>query len=151
MNLLRFLGRHWESGVQLAVTAWFAYIARNFQITLAVHGTRLEAHREAVRRSLVLWWLQREDPGEMDTRNEMIRWLAVNEVFLSPRAAEAFKAVERWKTLLFSTDSMTARDAYKEADVAMNTLKRELLRFRKLTIREAVIEGWRQLRKRRRR
>lgn len=151
MSALDFIGRHWESGLQVAVTAWFASIARNFQITLAVHGTRLEAHREAVRRSLVLWWLQKEDQDQQNIRQGMLDWIAINDVFLSPAAAEAFKIVERYKTLQFSLEGRAGLAAFNEAEAALATLKRELLRFRKLTLREAMVERWRLFRGRKRR
>lgn len=147
MSALDFIGRHWESGLQLAVTAWFASIARTFQITLSTHTTRLEAHREAMRRARIIWWLGKEDPGQMETRNGMLDWISVNEVFLSPAAAEAFKTIEQWKTMVISTDYRAGEDLFKEADRAFGILRTELLRFRKLTLRETIDE-W--LRKRRR-
>lgn len=135
-----FLGHNFATILQLIVTLWMASIARQFQLTLATYGTRLEAHREAVRRSRVLWWLGKDAGDATDVLNEMMDWFAVNEVYLSPRAAQAFKAVHMWKGLVITVSSITHTKEYNEADAALSILREELLRFRKRTIRDIIGE-----------
>jgi hypothetical protein len=136
--MLRFIWDHLETIVQFAITFWLASIARNFQITLAVYGTRLEAHREAIRRSRVLWWLEKGDENWVKTMNESMDWHAVNEVFLSPAAAQAFLDIHLWKGLQVQGDVFRGglEREFKKAQSAQETLKRELLRFRKRTFWE---------------
>jgi hypothetical protein len=66
--MLHFIGEHIGTILQLAATAWLAYIARTFQITLAIYGTRLDTHREAMRRARVPSWLKNDAPGWERTR-----------------------------------------------------------------------------------
>jgi hypothetical protein len=141
MRAIHFIGEHVGTIVQLAVTFWMASIARGFQITLSVYGTRLEAHREAVRRSRTLWWMPRDDDEYNETLNEMADWHAVNEVFLTPKASRAFMDMHTYKG---ASREISGRDFIKykhAADVAWETLREELLRFRKRTFFE-VLRDW---------
>jgi hypothetical protein len=147
--MIDFILRHLETVIQFAVTAWLASIARGFQVTMAVYGTRLETHREAVRRSKVTWWLdKKKEPNWTSIMNEMNDWYAVNEVFMTPKAAAAFMDVHRWKAMVLLTDEHTRQ--FKEAEKGMEILRKELLRFRKRTFGDMLGDGWRRISSQRR-
>jgi hypothetical protein len=130
--MANFIGDHIGTIVQFAVTAWFARIARDFQVTLSVYGTRLETTREAVRRGRVLWWLKTTDHNWTEIINEMMDWHATNEVFLTPTAARAFLDIHLLKGLQGSMPSGSdLREHFQKADQGLKTLSIELLRFRK--------------------
>jgi hypothetical protein len=139
--MLHFLGEHLGTIAQLAVTIWMASIARGFQITLSVYGTRLEAHREAVRRSRILWWLARDDDEYAEILNEMADWHAVNEVFLTPKASKAFMDMHTYKGTSRDGPGDWFIKARHAADLAWDTLREELLRFRKRTLFE-LLSDW---------
>ncbi len=146
MKLVLFAWQNLGTLFQLLVTIWLAALTRSFQVTMAVYSTRLEAHREAVRRSRIIWWIKGDDADFTSVMNEMLDWHAVNEVYLSPAAAAAFMTVENWKVLVASSQGMGAGvDVFKNAEAAMKILRRELLRFRKRTIGELLSDGWRSL------
>jgi|GEM_PF-4561150 len=148
--MIDFVLRHLETVIQFAVTVWLASIARGFQVTMAVYGTRLEAHREAVRRSRVMWWLDGKVADNWTgTMKEMLDWLAVNEVFLTPAAATAFKTIHSWKGLVTTTDGRAGTGMFKEADQSLDILRKELLRFRKRTFGDLLGDGWRRVKRRR--
>jgi len=145
--MIDFVLRHLETVIQFAVTAWLASIARGFQVTMAVYGTRLETHREAVRRSRVIWWLDSKVAENWTgTMNEMLDWFAVSEVFLTPMAAAAFKTVQTWKGVVMTTDGRAGTEMFKGAEQAMDILRKELLRFRKRTLWDLMGDGWRRIR-----
>lgn len=147
--MLHFIADHLGTILQLAATAWLAYVARTFQITLAVYGTRLEAHREVMRRARVLWWLKKDAPVWVNTMNEMMDWHAVNEVYLTRTAAQAFLDVHLWKGMEgHELPPGGTKDYFKNADRALKTLRTELLRFRKRTFLELLQDGGRWLLKR---
>ncbi len=150
MSAVDFLGRHWESAIQLGVTAWLASITRNFQTSLSLHRTRLDTHQEAIRRARIMWWLQKEDADWMAVLNGMTDWLAINEVFLSPAASDAFRAVKRWKSDILLNAAYGSTELHPKAERALEVLSRELLRFRELTLRETIAERWRRFRRERR-
>ena len=121
--------------LQLGATAWLAYLARRFQVNFSMRGPRLEAHREAVRRGGQLWWLAEEDPNWNSVMNEMMEWLAQNEVHLEPAAAEALLAIHRWKGLLgMDVPRNSLGESWRDADKARRVLREELLRFRPRTL-----------------
>jgi len=92
----------------------------------------LEGHREALRRVRVMWFLSKEDAGWTDVMNDMLAWFSTNEVFLTEAAAAAFMAVERWRAMVSLTDGRIDVSMFKEAEQAFATLRKELLRFRKI-------------------
>jgi hypothetical protein len=141
--ILQFIDDHWPAIVgaafQTAVTLWMASIARGFQVSMSIYGTRIEAHREAVRRGYELLWLQhKNNDGWTATMNEMRQWQAMNEVFLEPAAAQAFRDIERYKAMqaMVSPQDYDIRPLSKQAQEGIEVLHRELLRFRKRTFRE---------------
>ena len=143
--MIDFVIRHLETVIQFAVTVWLASIARGFQVTMAVYGTRLETHREAVRRSRVMWWLDGKVADNWTgIMNEMLDWFAINEVFLTPQAATAFKTIQTWKGLVTTTDGRAGTEMFREAERAMDILRKELLRFRKRTFEDLLGDGWRR-------
>jgi hypothetical protein len=76
-----------------ARSIWLATVARKFQVTMTPCPS-LEAHKEAVRRSRQLWWLNHEtDANWYEVMNEMMKWIAVNEVHLEPAAVNALKKI----------------------------------------------------------
>lgn len=130
--------------IQLAVTAWLASIARNFEITLKTYSTRLEAHREAVRRGRALWFLDTADTDKRNALlNETMDWLAVNEVYLEPLAAQAVRDIHLWRALPRNAPQERSNARFAKASEALDVLSEELLRFRKRTF-------WEWLRDRRR-
>jgi hypothetical protein len=143
-----FLGDHLGTIVQFLVTAWLAKVARAFQVTLAVYGTRLETTREAMRRARVLKWLKKNAADWIPTMEEMGDWHAVNEVYLTPAAAAAFMDVHLWKSLEGTMETgpgMSLQDHRRKADAALSTLRVELLRFRKLPLGDLLWDWARKL------
>jgi hypothetical protein len=142
--MLAFALKHWETVVQFLVTAWMASIARNFQITLSVYSTRMEAHREALKRSYDLMLHFPKDAGEGgETLNETNRWIVINEVFLTPAAANAVRDVIafRREENIRGWESVSEPDTLrklKRAEEARSILRRELLRFRKMPLPDLI-------------
>ena len=145
--MVGWIFRHAETIVQFLVTAWFASIARTFQVTMAVYGTRLEAHREALRRARELRFLKDNHPDWTEIMNGLLDWYAVNEVFLTPAAAKAFMAVQVWKGVMGTTDGRAGTGLYEEAERGQETLRKELLRFRKRTLGDLCSDLWRPVRR----
>jgi hypothetical protein len=139
--MIKFLGDHLGTVFQTLVTLWMASIARKFQVSMSVYGTRIEAHREAVRRGFVLWWLQHDkNPDWAATMNEMKEWRAMNEVFLEPAAAQALRDIEHFKAMQAAAGGQPQyfdmTPLFNRADEGLDVLRRELLRFRKRTLWE---------------
>jgi hypothetical protein len=131
------------TAIQLGVTIWQASITRH--ISLSMYGTRLEAHREAVKIARELWMLDKKTDADATAKiNHAMDWIALNAVFLEPAAEEAFMAVHLFKVL--QGDQMPAallKEHHDKADRALETLRRELLRFRKRTLWQRVVERFR--------
>jgi hypothetical protein len=142
--MAKFIGDHIGTIFQVLVTAWLAAIARNFQITLKVYGTRLDTTREAIRRARVLWWLKPDDDDWTKIVNEMMDWHAVNEVFLTPAASRAFLDVHLWAGLKGSLpDRVGTKEHYDKAQAGLDNLRRELMRFRDWSVGAAVSDFFR--------
>lgn len=143
--MANFIGDHIGTIFQILVTAWLAAIARDFQITLKVYGTRLDTTREAIRRSRVLWWLKTDDDNWTNIMNDMMDWHAVNEVFLTPAASRAFLDVHLWAGLKVPLAGTNTKEHFDKAQAGLDTLRRELLRFRERSARAAVNDLFRDL------
>jgi hypothetical protein len=150
-----FIREYLGTIIQLAVTAWMAAIARNFQITLAVYGTRLETHREGMRWCNRMWRSEPTDPKAVDLLNEMRDWIMVNEVYLSPAFVDAFMDIHVWKLMQVTSQvppgDPTVKENFRKATAAQRVLRTELLKFRKRPFLEALKDRFAAIRSRKRR
>jgi hypothetical protein len=134
--MVRFIIAHGStilSLTPLATSIWLVYFSDWLQRRRSIYGARLEATKEAVRRSRVLWWLQKDDPAWTTTVNEMMEWADLNKALLTPGAYQAFLDVHLWKTLSHMTGPTYVREHYDNAEIGWDRLREEL---------DLVTNGW---------
>jgi hypothetical protein len=116
------------------ITIWLAFVTRKFHTKLSLHTLRIETHQEAIRRARTMSLLRDTDPAWVSVMNEMIEWIDVNQVHLTPAAVDAFKDIQSYVGRSSGLAPVREKELLDRMCGGHGTLRSELLSFRPKTL-----------------